>query len=176
MLVQHEPRRQLGAGHYCLLLRMFVELRISCGAQFMGSDTDHLDAGLSRHACERTTFLHSPVNQYLPQLSPTATLLRIPDLLVGASARKEACRYVRSYETAFFISVNSFIYHFCGNMKLSWNEKMGLCWTAEGLLEGKTHFERLKASKYLPVLNAELQNEGSGQSGPPAVDRLTDTA
>jgi transposase-like protein len=73
-------------------------------------------------------------------------------------------------------SMNSIIRQVCRNVKRWRNAKMGLRWTAAGMLEAKKGFRRLKAHKHLPVLKAALQNHRSAQSATPAVDRLADAA
>ena len=73
-------------------------------------------------------------------------------------------------------SMNSIIRQVCRNVKRWRNAKMGLRWTAAGMLEAKKGFRRLKAHKHLPVLKAALQNHRNGQSVTPVVERLADAA
>jgi hypothetical protein len=73
-------------------------------------------------------------------------------------------------------SMNSIIRQVCRNVKRWRDAKMGLRWTAAGMLEAKKGFRRLKAYKHLPVLKAALQNHRSVQSATPVVDRLVDAA
>ena len=72
--------------------------------------------------------------------------------------------------------MNSIIRQVCRNVKRWRDAKMGLRWTAAGMLEAKKGFRRLKAYKHLPVLKAALQNHRTSQSATPAVDRLADAA
>ena len=73
-------------------------------------------------------------------------------------------------------SMNSIIRQVCRNVKRWRNAKMGLRWTAAGMLEAKKSFRRLKAHKNLPVLKAALQRHRTAQAATPAVDRLTEAA
>jgi putative transposase len=72
--------------------------------------------------------------------------------------------------------MNSVIRQACRNVERWRNAKMGLRWTAAGMLEVKKRFSRLKAHKHLPVLKAAPQNHLNGQVATPAVDRLADAA
>ena len=65
--------------------------------------------------------------------------------------------------------MNSIIRQVCRNVKRWRNAKIGLRWTAAGMLEAKKGFRRLKAHKHLPVLKAALQNHRNGQSATPGV-------
>ncbi len=73
-------------------------------------------------------------------------------------------------------SMNSIIRQVCRNVKRWRNAKMGLRWTAAGMLEAKKGFRRLKAHKHLPVLKAALQNHRNCQTATPGVDLLADAA
>lgn len=54
-------------------------------------------------------------------------------------------------------SMNSVIRQVCRNVKRWRNAKMGLRWTAAGMLEAAKGFRRLKAHKQLPILKAALE-------------------
>jgi putative transposase len=73
-------------------------------------------------------------------------------------------------------SMNSVIRQVCRNVKRWRDAKMGLRWTAAGMLEAKKGFRRLKAHKHLPVLKAALQNHRAEQHSAHVVDRLADAA
>jgi hypothetical protein len=73
-------------------------------------------------------------------------------------------------------SMNSIVRQVCRDVKRWRNAKMGLHWTAAGMLEAKKGFRRLKAHKHLPVLKAALQNRRNGQSATLVVERLADAA
>jgi hypothetical protein len=73
-------------------------------------------------------------------------------------------------------SMNSVIHQVCLNVKRWRNAKMGLRWTAAGMLEAKKGFRRLKAHKHLPVLKAALQNHLNCQTATPGVGLLADAA
>lgn len=64
----------------------------------------------------------------------------------------------------------------CRNVKRWRYAKMGLLWTAMGMLEAKKGFRRLMPYKHLPVLKATCQNHRNGQTVTPAVNRLVDAA
>ena len=53
--------------------------------------------------------------------------------------------------------MNSVIRQVCGNMKRWRNAKMGLRWSAAGMLEDAKGFRRLKAHKQLPILKDALE-------------------
>jgi len=72
--------------------------------------------------------------------------------------------------------MNSIIRQVCRNVKRWRNAKMGLRWTAAGMLEAKKGFRRLKAHKHLPALKAALQNHRNCQTTTPGVDLLADAA
>jgi hypothetical protein len=73
-------------------------------------------------------------------------------------------------------NMNSVIRQACRNVERWLNTKMGLSWTAAGMLKAKRCFRRLKAYQHLPALKATLRNLRTGQHGTPAVDRLADAA
>ena len=54
-------------------------------------------------------------------------------------------------------SMNSVIRQVCRNVKRWRNAKMGLRWTAAGMLEAAKGFRRLKAHKQLPILKDALE-------------------
>ena len=98
---------------------------------------------------------------------------------LGASAGGEAgwgSAAARADCTNIIESMNSIVRQVCRNVKRGRNAKMGLRWTAAGMLEAKKGFRRLKAHKHLPVLKAALQNHRNGQSVTPVVERLADAA
>ena len=72
--------------------------------------------------------------------------------------------------------MNSAICQVCRNVRRWRYAKMGLRWTAAGMLEAKKGFRRLKAHKHLPVLKAALQNHRAEQPSAHVVDRLADAA
>ena len=78
--------------------------------------------------------------------------------------------------TKIIESMNSVIRQVCRNVKRWRDAKMGLRWTAAGMLEAKKGFRRLKAHKHLPVLKAALQNHRAEQPSAHLVDRLADAA
>lgn len=72
-------------------------------------------------------------------------------------------------------SMNSVIRQVCRNVKRWRNAKMGLRWTAAGMLEAAKGFRRLKAHKQLPILKAALEKHR--QKDPmTAVDPIAEAA
>ncbi|MDA3887432.1 MAG: IS256 family transposase [Allgaiera sp.] len=72
-------------------------------------------------------------------------------------------------------SMNSVIRQVCRNVKRWRNAKMGLRWTAAGMLEAAKGFRRLKAHKQLPILKAALEKHRQNEAAT-AVDPIAEAA
>jgi transposase-like protein len=72
-------------------------------------------------------------------------------------------------------SMNSVIRQVCRNVKRWRNAKMGLRWTAAGMLEAAKGFRRLKAHKQLPILKAALEKHRQNEAVT-AVDPIAEAA
>ena len=59
--------------------------------------------------------------------------------------------------TNIIVSMNSVIRQVCRNVNRWRNAKIGLHWTAPGMLEAAKGFRRLKAHKQLPILKDALE-------------------